>query len=88
MWLNIVTLGVIALVTLLVAWIVNASVGLLMGKEPKDTGSLWFDTFVEFLCFGTIGRYLNGLGVHGWPRKAIYIAGCVGVAIFLVRSCH
>ena len=81
-------LGVIALITLIVAWIVNALVGLLMGEKPRDTTSLWLDTFVEFLCFGAIGRYLDGLGVHGWPRKAVYLAGCAGIAIFLVRSCH
>jgi len=52
-----------------------------MDEKPQDTGSLWLDTFVEFLCFGAIGRYLDGFGVHGWPRKAVYL----GVAVSQFR---
>jgi len=72
----------------LVAWVVNALVGLLSGERPRDTASLWFDIFFSFfviLELGVIGRVLSYLGLTGWP---VFFIGMVCVLLFLVRACH
>src|SRR3569832_52828 len=79
-----------AVAAFLVAWIVNALVGLMMGERPRDTGSLWFDIFFRLFAvleLGVIGRVLSYLGFTGWSRKAVLFIGAVCVLLFLVRAC-
>src|SRR4051812_17003544 len=78
-----------AVAAFLVAWTVNALVGLMMGERPRDTGSLWFDIFLRFFAvleLGAIGRALSYLGFTGWSRKAVLFIGAVCVLLFLIRA--
>lgn len=75
----------------LVAWIVNALVGLLSGERPRDTASLWFDIFFRFFAIlelGLVGRVLSYLGLTGWPRKAMVFVGTLCILLFLIRACR
>src|SRR2546427_4407247 len=88
---SFVMLAAFGVAAFLVAWVVNALVGLLSGERPRDTASLWFDIFFRFFAIlelGLIGRVLSYLGLTGWPRKAVFFIGMVCVLLFLVRACH
>jgi hypothetical protein len=88
---SFIMLAAFAVAAFLVAWIVNALVGLLMGEKPRDTASLWFDIFFRFFAaleLGVIGRFLSYLGLTGAARKAIFFVGTVCVLLFLVRACR
>src|SRR5215831_18704171 len=82
-------LAVFAVTAFLVAWVVNALVGLMMGERPRDTGSLWLDIFLRLFAvleLGAIARILSYLGFTGWPRKAVLFIGALCVLLFLVRA--
>lgn len=84
-------LALFGLAAFLVAWTVNAVVGLLSGEKPGNTGSLWLEVFLRMfgvLELGFIGRILNYVGLTGWPRKAVYYVGVLCVLLFFVRGCH
>lgn len=79
-----------AVAAFLVAWTVNALVGLMMGERPRDTGSLWLDIFLRLFAvleLGAIGRVLSYLGFTGWPRKAVLFIGALCILLFLIRAC-
>src|SRR3954468_19265961 len=87
--ISFVMLATFALAAFLIAWIVNALVGLMMGERPQDTGSLWFDIFFRFFAvleLGLIGRVLSSLGITGWSRKAVLFIGAICVLLFLIRA--
>src|SRR5207244_5935139 len=84
---SFVMLAAFGVAAFLVAWIVNALVGLLSGERPRDTASLWFDIFFRFFAIlelGLIGRVLSYLGLTGWPRKAMVFVGMLCILLFLV----
>jgi hypothetical protein len=88
------TLGMLlmlGLASFLVAWLVNGLVGLLMGERPRDTGSLWLDTFFRvflLLELGWIGRVLTYAGFSGSSRKLLLFLGCLCVVLFLAKDCR
>src|SRR5262249_42892530 len=84
-------LAAFLLASFLVAWIVNGLMGLLMGKRPQDTASLWADVFMRLfmvLELGLIGRVLSYCGLSGGPRKLVFFLGLLCVLLFLMRACH
>ena len=88
---RLIILAILAVVAFLIAWVVNGLVGILSGERPRDTGSLWFDTFLRFFAvleLGLIGRLLNYFGFDRLPRKMILCIGLVCALLFLLRSCH
>ncbi|HUR45459.1 MAG TPA: hypothetical protein VMZ27_06210 [Candidatus Saccharimonadales bacterium] len=88
---RLIITGVFALAAFLVAWIVNGLVGILSGERPRDTGSLWLDTFLKFFTFlelGIFGRILNYCGFDRLPRKIILFIGLLCVLLFLLKACH
>ena len=88
---SFIMLAAFGVAALLVAWVVNALVGLLSGDRPRDTGSLWFDIFFRFFAIlelGLVGRALSYLGLTGWPRKAMVFVGMLCILLLLVRACH
>jgi hypothetical protein len=88
---RLIILAILAVVSFLVAWVVNGLVGILSGERPRDTGSLWFDTFLRFFAvleLGLIGRLLNYFGFDKLPRKIILFIGLLCALLFLLRSCH
>jgi hypothetical protein len=83
------------LLLLLAAWcvahIVNALVGMLSGEKPQDTGRLWLDVFLRLFVVGQLsfaGRMLNYVGIDGWPRRLLYIAGVICILVFLYYTFH
>src|ERR1041385_5161257 len=77
---SFVMLAAFGVAAFLVAWVVNAVVGLLSGERPRDTANLWFDIFFRFFAIlelELIGRILSYLGLTGWPRKAVFFIGMV-----------
>ena len=89
--ISFVMLAAFGVAAFLVAWTVNALVGLLSGERPRDTRSLWFDIFFRFFAIlelGLIGRVLSYLGLTGWPRKAMLFTGMLCILLFLIRACH
>jgi hypothetical protein len=88
---NLVMLTACVLAAFLVAWVVNALVGLLSGEKPGDTGRLWLDVFsriVPLLELGIIGWVLNHLGLKGWRRKLVLFIGVLCILSLLVRACR
>ena len=84
----IVMFGVAAF---LIAWVVNGVIGLLSGERPRDTGSLWLDTFLRIFAvleIGWLGRVLNYIGLRGTPRKIVLFIGLLGLLLFLVKACR
>jgi hypothetical protein len=82
---------IILAILAVVAWVVNGLVGILSGERPRDTGSLWFDTFLKFFAvleLGLIGRLLSYLRFDRLPHKIILFIGLVCALLFLLRSCH
>ena len=85
---NFIMLAAFGVAAFLVAWTVNALVGLMMG-DSRDTGSLWFDIFIRFFAvleLGAIGRLLSYMGFTGWTRKAVLFIGALCVLLFLIRA--
>src|SRR3954470_17039483 len=88
---RLIILAILAVVSFLVAWVVDGLVGILSGERPRDTGSLWFDTFLRFFAvleLGLIGRLLNYFGFDKLPRKIILFIGLLCALLFLLRTCH
>ena len=80
-----------AVAAFLVAWVANGLVGLLSGERPRDTGSLWLDTFLRIFAvleLGWIGRILNHVGIAALPRKIVLFIGLLCVLLFLMRARH
>jgi hypothetical protein len=88
------TLGMLVMfgiASFLVAWLANGLVGLLMGERPRDTGSLWLDTFLRILLLlelGWIGRILTYAGFSGSSRKLLLFLGLLCVVLFLAKDCR
>ena len=79
------------LAALFVANVVNVLVGILSGEKPQDTGRLWLDVVLRLFVVGQlsfIGRILNYVGIDGWPRRVLYIAGAICIAMFLYHAFH
>ena len=86
-----IAFAILAVTAFLVAWVTNGLVGLLSGERPRDTGSLWLDTFLRMFAvleLGWIGRILNHVGLQGLPRKLVLFVGLLCVLMFLARACH
>jgi len=81
----------LALAAWFVACFVNALVGMLSGEKPQDTGRLWLDVFLRLFVVGQLsfaGRMLNYVGIDGWPRRLLYIAGVICILVFLYYTFH
>jgi hypothetical protein len=88
---HLIVIAVVAVAAFLVAWVANGLVGFLSSERPRDTGSLWLDTFLRIfvvLELGWVGRILNYIGLRGVPRKVLFFIGLLGVLLFLARSCQ
>jgi hypothetical protein len=76
---------------LVVAWVVNALVGILSGEHPKDTGRLWSDIVLRVFAamkFGFLGRFVGYMASTGWRLRVLYALGVLGIVAFLIRGCN
>jgi hypothetical protein len=88
---TLVTIALIGLAALFVAWIANTLVGLLSGERPRDTGRLWSNIVLRIFTikeFGVVGRILNYVASEGWPLRVLYGLGAIGILALLIRSCR
>ena len=88
MHLNFILLCVMAGFALLIAWGVNALVGLMSGENPRDTGRQFSDIFFRILGMmrlGWMGRVLNNFD-HPWIRWIVYCAGGLLILSAIIRA--
>ena len=89
--IDLAFVAAIGLGAFLVAWIVNALVGIMSGENPRDTGRLGFEIFLRLFAvleLGIVGRVLNYLGLSGWSRKLTLSVGLLCVLAFLFKACQ
>ncbi|MBL9168946.1 MAG: hypothetical protein JNN07_14495 [Verrucomicrobiales bacterium] len=81
---TLVMVGIIAVISVIVAWGVNSLIGLMSGDRPDDVAGDATDIFSRIIIgleFGLIARLLDEVTGTPWVRRIVYVA----VAAYLVK---